>query len=204
MTTPNHSSRKRTKMTRKLFMIAIGVVLLVLSRAPLSFGQVPKRQAAAAQSDESRTLLDADIIDHQNRMQALIAKLDTSLQVMVDAEDANGLIRDKSIVKAHEANIVTLRNAVRNQKLFLILYEQKCSADVKQHDHILQLQQQLKAALYDAVDTFDLYQIVNDTSSDAPQTAKHILDLHRKALKEVAVVLNQHEQAMAQRMKKCE
>ncbi len=192
-------------MTRKILVIATAVALLGLSRAPISAGQQPDTQiAAAGQIDESRRLLDADIIDHQNRMQALITKLDKSLQAMVDAEDATGHVRDKSLVKAHEADIVTLRNATRNQKLFLILYEQKCGADGEQHDHIMELQQQLKAALYDAVDTFDLYQIVNTPSSDPHQTAGHILDLHREAVKEVSVVLFQHEQAMAQRMKQCQ
>src|ERR1017187_8796764 len=105
-------------MTRKLFVIVTGVVLLGLSTAPLCAGQLPETQAAAGQIDESRKLLDADIIDHQNRMQALIAKLDRSLQAIVDAEDATGHVSDKSIVKTHEADIVTLRNAARNQKLF--------------------------------------------------------------------------------------
>lgn len=192
-------------MTRKVLVIATAVALLGLSRAPLSAAQQPEvQEAAAGQIDEGRTLLDADIIDHQNRMQALIAKLDSSLQAIVDAEDANGQVHDKSLVKAHEADIVTLRNATRNQKLFLILYEQKCGADGEQHDHIMQLQQQLKAALYDVVDTFDLYQIVNTPSSDTHQTAEHILDLHREAMKEVSIVLIQHEQAMAQRMKQCQ
>ena len=192
-------------MTRKVLVIATVVALLGLSRAPLSAGQLPETQAATAgQIDESQKLLDADIIDHQNRMQALIARLDRSLQAIIDAEDANGRVSDKSIVKAHEADIVTLRNFTRNQKLFLIFYEQKCGADGRQHDHTMQLQQQLKAALYDAVDTFDLYQIVNSPSSETSQTAVHILDLHREAMKEVAVVLIQHEQAMAQRMKKCQ
>lgn len=192
-------------MTRKILVIATAVALLGLSRAPISAGQQPDTQTAAAgQIDESRRLLDADIIDHQNRMQALITKLDKSLQAMVDAEDATGHVRDKSLVEAHEADIVTMRNTTRNQKLFLILYEQKCGADGEQHDHIMQLQQHLKAALYDVVDTFDLYQIVNAPSSGTSQTAEHILDLHREAVKEVSVVLLQHEQAMAQRMKQCQ
>jgi hypothetical protein len=191
-------------MTRKVLVIATAVALLGLSRAPLCAGQLPDTQAAAAgQIDESRKLLDADIIDNQNRLRALIAKLDRSLQAIVHAEDANGHVSDKSIVKTHEADIVTFRNAVRNQKLFLIVYEDKCGADSRQHEHIMQLQQQLKAALYDVVDTFDLYQIVNGPSSEASQTAEHILDLHREAVKEVADVLTQHEQAMAQMMRTC-
>jgi len=191
-------------MTRKLFVIASAVSLLGLGRAPLCAGQLRETQVAAAgQAGESRKLLDADIIDHQQRIQALIAKLDRSLQAIADAKDANGNVSDKSIVEAHEADIVTLRNAARNQKLFLTVYELKCSVDSGQHDHIMQLQQQLKAALYDVVDTFDLYQIVNGPSSEASQTAEHILDLHREALKEVADVLTQHEQAMAQMMRKC-
>ncbi len=191
-------------MTRKLILIAIAVALLGLSRAPLCAGQLPETQAAAAgQIDESRKILDADIIDHQNRLQALIAKLDMSLQAIVDAEDANAHVSDKLIVKAHETDIVTLRNAARNQKLFLIVYELKCGADSRQHDHIMQLQQQLKAALYDVIDTFDLYQVVNGPSSEASQTAEHILDLHRETLNNVADVLTQHEQAMAQMMRTC-
>ncbi len=190
-------------MSLKPVLVVAVAALLGLGRAPLFAGQLPKMQSAAGQIDEDRKLLDADIIDHQKRIQALIANLDRSLQTIVDAEDANGNVSEKSIVKAHEADIVTLRNAARNQKLFLILYEQKCGADSTQHDHIMQLQQQLKAALYDVVDTFDLYQIVNGSSSEASQTAKHILDLHREALKDVADVLTQHEQAMAQMMRKC-
>ena len=191
-------------MTRKMFVIATAVVLLGLCRAPLFAAQLPETQAAAAdQIDESRKLLDADIIAHQNRMQDLILKVGKSLQVIVDAEDANGYVRNRSIIRAHEADIVTLRNAARNQKLFLTVYELKCDVDSRQHDHITQLQQQLKAALYDVVDTFDLYQIVNGSSSEASQTATHILDLHREALKNVADVIPQHEQAMAQMMRKC-
>lgn len=191
-------------MTRKLFVITTAVALLGLGRAPLCAGQLPETQAATAgQIDEGRKLLDADIIDHRNRMQALTAKLDRSLKALVDAEDPNGDVSDKSIVKAHEADIVTLRNAVRNQKLFLTVYELKCGADSRQHDHIMQLQQQLKAALYDVVDTFDLYQIVNSSSNESTQTAGHILDLHREALKHVDDSLTQHEQAMAQMMRNC-
>jgi len=134
----------------------------------------------------------------------LIANLNRSLQAIVDTEDANGNVRDKSIVKAHEADIVTLRNAARNQKLFLTVYELKCDVDSRQHDHIMQLQQQLKAALYDVVDTFDLYQIVNGSSSEASQTAKHILDLHRETLNNRGRLSSlRHEQAMAQMMRKC-
>lgn len=190
-------------MSRKPVLVFAAAALLGFGRTALFASQLPEMQSAAGQIDDSRELLDADIIAHQKRMQALIANLETSLHVVVDAEDANGHVRDKSIVKAHEADIVTLRNAARNQKLFLILYEHKCGADSRQHDHIMQLQQQLKAALYDVVDTFDLYQIVNGSSSETSQTAKHILDLHREALKDVADVLTQHEQAVAQMMRKC-
>ncbi len=133
----------------------------------------------------------------------MIAQLETSLQAIFDAKDANGYVRDKSTIKAHEADIVRVRNAARNQKLFLIVYEDKCGADSRQHDHIIQIQQQLKAALYDVLDTLDLYQIVNDSSIEASQTAQHILDSHREALKELADAITQHEQAIAQMMRRC-
>lgn len=190
-------------MTRKLLVTATAVALLGFGRAPLSAGQLPERRLAAGHIDESQELRNADIIDHQNRVQGLIAELEASLQAIVDAKDANGYVRDKSIVTAHEEDIVTLRNFVRNQRLFLIVYESKCGADSRQHDHIIQLQKQLRAALYDVVDTFDVYQSANHSSIATSQTVEQILDSHREALKELEASMTQHEQAMAQMMRKC-
>jgi len=191
-------------MTRNLLLVSTAVAALGVGGSHLFAAQPSEtKMAAATRIDEGQKLRDADIIDHESRMRALIAKLETSLQAMVDAKDANGYVRNRSIVKAHEMDIVTLRNAVRNQKLFLIVYEDKCGADSRQHDQIIQLQQQLKATLYDVVDTFDSYQIVNDSSTEASQSVEPSLDLHREALKEAADAITQNEQAMAQLMKKC-
>ncbi len=189
-------------MTRKLFLTTTAVALLGLGMTPLFGLQMPGMQMPAT-SQPNQKSIDAEMMDHQNEMQALVTKLDKSFQAIVNARDSNGYVRDKSIVKAHEADLTEFRNAVRNHKLFLIDYERKCGVNAKSQDAMVQHQQQMKAVLYDVVDSFYAYQDANDTSIDTPFAVEDALSTHRQALKELEDAVTQHKQAMEQMMKKC-
>ncbi len=112
------------------------------------------------------TSANAEMVNHQNEMQTLFAKLQTSFQTVVTARDGSGYVRDKSIVRARETDLTELQNAVRSHHLLLISDERKSDVNGKQYDAIMQHQQQMKAALYDVVDTFYVYMQANDRSND--------------------------------------
>ena len=180
------------------------VSILGFGMTPIFATPMPGMQMpVASQTDESQSLRDVDIMSHQHEMQALTASLDKSFQAIVDARDANGYVRDKFILKTHEADIIALRNFVRNQRLFLNVYEHKCGEDITQHDHIVQIQQQLKAVLYDVVDTLSVYQNLDDPSIETSEPLELALDAHREALKQLFDAIAKHEQAITQMMKAC-
>ncbi len=191
-------------MTRKQVLFTAVAAVLGFGLTPLFASQMPGMQMpATSQPDKNHKSLDAEMMDHQNEMQTLFAKLEKSFQAIVNAKDANGYVRDKSIVKAHEADLTEFRNAVRNHKLFLIDYEHKCGVNPKLQDAMIQHQQQMKAVLFDVVDSFYAYQDANDTSIDTPWAVEEALTAHRQALKELEDAITQHKQAMAQMMSKC-
>lgn len=193
------------KMSRKRVLFTALVALLGFGMTPLFASQMSGMQMpAASQNDKSQKSLDAEMMNHQKEMQTLLAKLQTSFQAIVNASDSNGYVRDKSIVKAHEADITALRNAVRNHKLFLIDYERECGVNSKQHDAMIQHQEHMKAILYDVVDTFSSYEDANDASIDQqPDPVEDALNVHRQAIKELKDAIAQHNQAMTQMMKTC-
>jgi hypothetical protein len=191
-------------MTRKQILFAAVVAVLVCGLSPLLESQMPEKQMpATSQPDKNQKSLDAEMMEHQSEMQSLFAKLDKSFQAAVDARDANGYVRDKSIVKAHEADLTELRNAVRNHKLFMVDYAGKCSVNSKQHDAMNQHQQQMKSVLYDVVDTFYTWMSADDHGIDVSEPVEDALTAHRAALKELEDAIGQHKEAMAQMMLKC-
>ena len=191
-------------MTRNQVLFTAVVAALVFGLTPLFASQMPEmKMPATSQPDKNQKSLDAEMMDHQNEMQSLFAKLEKSFQAAVDAKDANGYIRDKSIIKAHEADLTELRNAVRNHKLFMVDYESKCGVNSKQHDAMNQHQQQMKAVLYDVVDTFYAWMSADDHSIEVSEPVENALTAHREALKELGDAIAQHKQAMTQMMSKC-
>lgn len=191
-------------MTRKSLVLTAMAAILGFGITPLFAIQMPGMQMPAkSQTGQNQKSLDAEMMNHQSEMQALLAKLETSFQAIVDAKDANGRVRDKSIVKAHEADLTELRNAVRSHKLFLIDYEGKCGVNSKQHDAMIQHQQKMKAVLFDVVDTFYTYMDANDSSIETSEPVEDALTAHHEALKELGDAIAQHKRAMAQMMKEC-
>ena len=191
-------------MTHRPLFLAAALTTLGFGITPIFASQMPGMQMpAVSQADPSRPSLDAEMMNHQQEMQTLLAKLQTSLQAIVDARDGSGYFSDKSIVRAHEADLTELRNAVRSHKLFLIDEERKCGTNSSQHDAMMQHQQQMKAVLYDVVDTFYTYMAANDRSNDFAESVSDALSAHRQALKGFGDAIAQHQQAMAQMMKKC-
>ncbi len=191
-------------MSHKPVLFTAIVALLGFGMTPLFASQMPGMPMPATSQTDSQKSLDAEMMSHQKEMQTLLAKLQASFQAIVNASDSNGYVRDKSIVKAHEADITALRNAVRNHKLFLIDYERECGVNRKQHDAMMQHQEHMKAILYDVVDTFSSYEDANDASIDQqPDPVEDALSAHRRAMKELGDAIAQHKQAMTQMMKTC-
>ncbi len=190
--------QKVTAMTHKLFLSTTAVALLGLGTMPLFANQMPVMQMpAASQTDQSQSSPDAEMTNHQNEMQTLFAKLQTSFQAVVNARDGSGFVRDKSIIRAHEADLTELQNAVRNHKLLVVSADRKSDVNSKQHDAMMQHQQQMKAALYDVADTFYVYMQANDRSNDFAESVTDTLNAHRHALKELEDAIAQQERAMS-------
>jgi hypothetical protein len=197
-------------MTRKLFLTTAAGILLGLGMTP-SFGlQMPGIQMpASSQTDSHQKSLDVEwaMVNHQREMQALLVKLDESLQTITAARDAKGYVRNKAALKTHEANIKALRNAVRDHKRFLGGYEHQCGVTGKQQDAMVQHQFQMKGALHDVVESFDAFAQANDQPNNpyiyVTQSVEQAFTAHREALKELKDAVAQHTQAMAQMMNKC-
>lgn len=183
---------KSVVLTAMAAILGFGITLLFAIQMPGM--QMP----ATSQTDQNQKSLDVEMMNHQSEMQALLAKLEASFQAIMDAKDANGRVHGKSIVKAHEADLTELRNAVRHHKQFLIDYEGKCSVNSKQHDAMIEHQQQMKAVLFDVVDTFYTYMDANDSTIVASEPVEDALTALREALKELGNAIAQHKQAMAQ------
>jgi hypothetical protein len=192
-------------MSHKPVLFTAIVALLGFGMTPLFASQMPGMQmSTASQTDKSQKSLDAEMMSHQKEMQTLLVKLQASFQAIVNASDSNGYVRDKSIVKAHEADITAFRNAVRNHKLFLIDYERECGVNRKQHDAMIQHQEHMKSILYDLGDTFAAYEDANNTSIDQqPNPVEYAMKAHRQAITELKDAIAQHNQAMTQMIKTC-
>ncbi len=197
-------------MPRKPVFVTAVVALLGLGMTPLFAIQMPRMQMpATSQTDANQKSLDVEraMVNHQKEMQTLLANLDESLQAIAEARDAKGYVRDKAVLKAHEANIKALRNAVRDHKLFLSDYEHQCGVSSKQQDAMVEHQQKMKGVLYDVVESFDTFEQTNDEPNNPSIEVTMSIGLafvtHREALKELEDAIDQHKQAMAQLMKKC-
>ncbi len=191
-------------MFQKLFISTAAVALLGVGIVPAFASQMPGMQMPAeTQTDPSQKTMDAEMMAHQSEMQALLARLDTSFKAVADARNATGYLPDKSILKAHEADISALRTAVRDHKLFVGTYEQQCGVNSKEHDSMIQHQQLMKNLLYDVVDTWEGYEKVDASTIEVSNTVGMAFDEHQRALKKLADAIAQHQTAMAQMKKGC-
>ena len=161
------------------------------------------KSTPTANSEKAATALDSEMMTHQAEMNDLLGKLQKSFEALAAVTDTRGHTSDKALLKAHEADITALRNAVREHKLFLIADIHHCGSGGKQADLMMVHQQQMKAVLYDVVDTFFTYETANDTSIDSSEPAEDALTPHRAALKELGDASVQHDEAMKQMMKRC-
>lgn len=154
-------------MLRKLLQVTAGTAFLGFGTMPLlSLGPPAVQMTTAGYTDPSRKSLDDEMTNHQNEMITLTARLNESFQNIANARDAKGYVHDKALLKAHEVDIRSLRNAVREHKLFLGVYERQCGVTSKHEDIIIQHQHMMKAVLYDVVETFDTYEITNNGPND--------------------------------------
>ena len=200
-------------MSRKPVLVIAVVVLLGLGRTPLSANQMPGMQMPSAsvpsqdQKDQKSRDVEWAMVNHQKEMRTLVAKLDESFQAITDARDAKGYVRDKAVLKTHQANIKALRDAVRDHRLFLIDYEHQCGVSNKEQDAMAEHQQKMKGVLYDVVESFDTFEQTNDQPNNPGIEVTMSIGLafvtHREALRELVDANGQHEKAMAQMMKKC-
>ena len=200
-------------MSRKPVLSIAVAALLMLGGTPLFAKQMPGMQMPSANqpsqdlSAQKSSDVERAMVNHQKEMQTLLAKLDESFQAIADARDAKGYVRNKAVLKAHEANIKALRDAVRDHKLFLSDYEHQCGVISKQQDAMVEHQLKMKGVLYDVVESFDSFEQANDQPNNSyivvTMSIDQAFDAHREALKELADATAQHEQAMAQMMKKC-
>lgn len=195
-------------MKRKTVLVTAVFTLLGFGMTPLFASQMPEMQMhATSQTDTIKKSLDEEMMDHQKEMQILLVKLDKSFQAITDARDEKGYVRDKAVLKAHEADIKALRDAVRDHKLFLGDYEHQCGVSSKQEDAMVEHQQQMKGALYDVVDSFDAFEQANNQPTNSyivvTMSIGQASVAHSEALKELAHAIDQHKQAMEQMVKRC-
>jgi hypothetical protein len=191
-------------MFQKLLLSTAAVALLGVGVVPIFASQMPGMQMPdGTRTDQSQKTTDAEMMAHQSEMQGLLTRLDASFKAVADARNAKGYLPDKSILKAHEADISALRTAVRDHKLFVDWYEQQCGVISKQHDSMVQHQQQMKGILYDVVDTWEGYEKADGSTIEVSNTVGMAFDEHQRALKELAAAITQHQAAMVQMKKGC-
>ncbi len=200
-------------MSRKPVLVIAVATLLGLGGTPLFATQSPGMQMPSAsqpsqdQKEQKSRNVEWAMVNHQREMRTLLAKLDESFQAIANARGAKGFVRNKAVLKAHEANIKALRDAVRDHKLFLGDYERQCGVISKQQDAMVEHQLKMKGVLYDVVESFDSFEQANDQPNNSyivvTMSIDQAFDAHREALKELADATAQHEQAIAQMMKKC-
>ncbi len=197
-------------MKRKLFLTTAAAALLGLGMTPLFASRIPGMQKpAASQTDSHQKSLDVEsaMENHQREMQALLENLDESFQVIADARDTKGYVRNKAALKIHEANIKALRNIVRNHKFLLSNYEYQCGITSEQPDAMVQHQLEMLGALHDVVESFDAFAQANDQPNNpyiyVTKSVGQAFTAHREALDELEDAIAQHKQAMVQMMKKC-
>lgn len=156
-------------------------------------------QANAAESPHGprSRAANAEMIAHQAEMQGLLARLDKSFKAVADARDTKGYLPDKSILKAHEADISSLRTAVRDHKLFADLRKEQCGDDSKQHDRMVQHQEQMKGILYDVVDTWEEHLKADASGAQVSDSVGLTLSEHQGALQRLNTTISQYQTAMA-------
>ncbi len=150
-------------MSRKSILRTVLLASVGFAISPVLHSQPAKAQVSTADETElTQKSLDEEMMTHQSEMKTLTARLDKSFQSISDARDAKGYVQNKVVLQAHEADIKTFRDAVREHKLFLGEYEHQCGVTSKQEDAMVQHQQQMKGMLYDVVESFDTFEQAND------------------------------------------
>jgi hypothetical protein len=191
-------------MFQKLLFSTAAILFLGVGMVPTSAGQMPGMQMPqGARTDQSQKTTDAEMMAHQVEMQGLLARLNASFKAVADARDTTGYLPDKSILKAHEADISALRTAVRDHKLFVDLYEEQCGVNSKQHDSMVQHQEQMKGILYDVVDTWEGYLKADASGAQISDSVGLTFSEHKSALERLTAAIAQHQAAMAQMKKGC-
>ena len=196
-------------MLSKLVLVVSGIAYLMLGTvAANAFETAGPPAVATEQVQHTQETVQAEMTAHQTEMKALTVKLTESFRAISEKRDPKGYVQDKSLVKAHEANIKELRTAVREHKLFLGDYEHVCGVNGKQQDAMIQHQQQMKGVLYDVVDSFDAFENANDQVNnpniDITMSIGEAFVAHREALKEFSDDISQHQRAMADLVAKCQ
>jgi hypothetical protein len=185
-------------MTFNLTSVAIAAAFLGLGMKPAFAIQTPGMQTQISSG--------AEMVSHESAMKTMTIKLDKSFRAITDARDEKGYVRDKSVLKAHEANIKALRDAVRHYELFPGSDEHQYGTSSKQREAVAQYHQQMKAVLHDVVESFDTFEQINDQLNNSEIVVTMYVGqawaAHREALKALADAVAQHEQAMAEVMKK--
>jgi hypothetical protein len=195
---------KDVPMFHKLLILTAAVALGTVGVLPTCVGQMPGMQMpAGTQTDQSHQTTDAEMMAHQSEMQGLLTRLNASFKAVADGRDTTGYLPDKSILKAHEADISALRTAVRDHKLFVDSYEEQCGVNSKQHDSMVQHQQVMKGILYDVVDTWEGYLKADASGAQVSDTVGLTFSEHQGALERLSAAIAQHQTAMAQMKKGC-
>lgn len=207
-----HRTEWSRKMKSRLFIPSVIPMFLGLVLAPVFGGQAAAQASATAPNDQEQSNVNTEMMSHQHLMEDLLAGLQKDLQAVVSSRDAYGYIHNKAAVKAYEADLAGLREAVRQHKLFAADYERwceqsfttdyehRCGPDKKQNA-MAEHQQQMKSALFYLSDTFYTYLAADDHSIEGgPNKIEDALTAHHDALNDFAHAVKDHEQAMAQMM----
>jgi hypothetical protein len=191
-------------MLKHVLTSTAAVVLLGLGVVPVCASQMPGMQMPQKiQTGSDQKTADAEMMAHQVEMQGLLARLETSFKAVADARDTKGYLPDKSILQGHEADISALRTAVRDHKLFVNLYKEQCGVNSKQHDSMVQHQEQMKGILYDVVDTWEGYIKADASGAQVSDSVGLTFSQHQGALERLSAAITQHQTAMAQMKKGC-
>ncbi len=199
-------------MKRKSFVSTAISMSLALVLLPLSMGQAQTAaQSGVELGNQEQNRVDTEMMSHQRAMEIVLAWLQKDFQAVVKSKDRNGYVRDKAAVKAYKKDLDALRVIVGQHKQFAADYERWCSEsfstdyahwcgpDVKENE-MAGHQQRMKEILFDLSTSFDNYVKADDHGIDQPYLLEETLEAHRDALNELADVMKNHEQDIAQMM----
>lgn len=192
-------------MTRKLVPLLAIALVAGAGTLGLSARQTSARRTPVVQALSDKSAMSAEMMEHQRDMRALSVKLADSFQAVAKARDGEGYVKDMSIVKAHGTDIKALQKSFREHRQFLKIYEHKCKVNSKQLDVMIQHQQEMKAMLYDVVESYDTFEVTNerDPNDSVTEYIGPAFEEHRAALRELTTVIAQHEKALANMVQSC-